>query len=203
MLPLASLNPSSRSSRRTEFKEKSSGSHDIESDVCPNRGSDSTASPSHESENDTEQQQRWELQGLKVCGCKEGGCGEDCSPWAKTTSEYALRHPSEIDLFRYRGSDPHNEEDKHYRQRIICAISELSGRSRHIVHAKQRTKHEVHHRHEDQLASDTNRQPDWHIDWLHSKAKVGNNTLALLDCEPNWRGTKSEPQRDLHKRSKP
>jgi hypothetical protein len=135
MLPLAFLKPSSRSSYRTELKKKSSGSHNVEPDMCPNCGSDSTGSPGHESENDAEQQQRWELQRLKVCGGKEGSCSEDRCPWAETAAEDALCHPSEIDLFGYRRSNPHNEENKHDRQRITSAISELSGRSRHIVHA--------------------------------------------------------------------
>jgi hypothetical protein len=135
MLPLVFLKSLSRSSRRTELKEQSSGSHNVEPDVCPNCGSDSTAPPGHESENDAEQQQRWELQRLKMCGCKESCCGEDCCPGAKTASEDALCHPSEIDLFGYRGSNPHNKKDKHDRQRITSAVGKFSGRSRHIVHA--------------------------------------------------------------------
>jgi hypothetical protein len=113
MVPLASLNPSSRASRRTELKEESSGSHNVEPDVGPNRGSDSTASPCHESEDDTEHQQGRELQRLKVRGGKEGSRSEDRCPRAKTASEDALCHPSEIDLFRYWRPNPHNQEDKH------------------------------------------------------------------------------------------
>ena len=33
--------------------------------------------------------------------------------------------------------------------------------------------------------------------------KVGNDTLALFNCEPNWRSTQTKPQRDLHKRGQP